>query len=102
MAAVRPPTAKRKRAKVLGHGAKDGRRQEQQRAHQDDRASSTKPKVALSVRMVPTVKGVVFFAARLAASASGAMMGMYRLINITRPVAMSQYGLNGAGAVLSL
>ena len=38
--------------------------------------SSTKPNVAVSVRSVPAVNGVVFFAARLAARAMGAMIGM--------------------------
>ena len=51
--------------------------------------NSTNAKVSVSVRMVPTVKGVGFFAARLAARASGAITGMNRLKSITRPVAMS-------------
>ena len=52
-------TSKRQGAKVLGHGAKDGYRQEQQRTHQEIVPSSTKPKVKVSVRKVPTVKGLV-------------------------------------------
>ena len=49
----------------------------------------TQAKVNVSVRMVPTVNGVGFFFARLAAIAIGAITGMKRLKIITRPVAMS-------------
>src|SRR5262249_3608461 len=61
--------------------------------------SSTKANVSVSVRMVPDVKGVGFLAARLPASASGATIGMKRPSSMTRPVAMSQYGLYGDGGV---
>lgn len=64
--------------------------------------SSTQPKVNVSVRIVPTVKGVGFFFARLAASAKGAMMGRKRLNIITSPVAMSHWRLKGQGLLLSL
>ncbi len=63
--------------------------------------SKTKPKVMVSVRMVPTVKGVGFFAPRLAAKAKGAITGINLLMSITSPAAMSQYGLSGAGLGLS-
>ena len=63
---------------------------------------STHPNVTLSVRIVPTVNGVGFFAASPAASAMGAITGMNRPISITRPVAMSQGTLYGAGVGLSL
>src|SRR5207248_10946007 len=51
---------------------------------------STNPNVTVSVRMVPVVNGVGFLAARLAARASGAMIGTNRESNITSPVATSQ------------
>ena len=51
----------------------------------------------VSVRNVPTVMGVGFLAARLAAKAMGAMIGTKRLINMTKPVAMSSGRLSGAG-----
>ena len=57
--------------------------------------SSTKPNVSVSVRSVPAVNGVGFLAARLPASANGAMIGMNRPNSMTRPVAISQYGLDG-------
>src|SRR5690349_17344827 len=59
--------------------------------------SSTNPKVTVSVRMVPDVKGVGFLRAKPAARAMGAMIGTKRLISITRPQAMSHCGLSGAG-----
>src|SRR5262249_49656875 len=59
--------------------------------------SSTKANVSVSVRLVPVVDGVGFFAARLPASASGAMIGTNRQINMTSPQAMSQCGAYGAG-----
>ena len=52
--------------------------------------SRTKPNVIVSVRNVPTVMGVGFLAARLAAKAMGAMIGTKRLISMTKPVTMSQ------------
>ena len=51
--------------------------------------SNTKPNVNVSVRNVPTVNGVGFFSARHPAIATGAMIGMNRLMSITNPVAMS-------------
>jgi hypothetical protein len=59
--------------------------------------NKTHAKVNVSVRMVPTVKGVDFFFAKLPARAKGAIMGMKRLKSITRPVAMSSGWLSGAG-----
>ena len=51
--------------------------------------SNTNANVSVSVRIVPVVNGVGFFAAKQAAKASGAMIGTNRLISITSPVAMS-------------
>ena len=59
--------------------------------------SRTKPNVIVSVRNVPTVMGVGFLPARLAAKAMGAMIGTKRLINMTKPVTMSSGRLSGAG-----
>src|SRR5207253_3003304 len=59
--------------------------------------SSTKANVNVSVRSVPAVKGVGFFAAKLAASETGAMIGMNRPSSMISPQAISQCGANGAG-----
>src|ERR1700722_10815720 len=58
------------------------------------------PNVAVSSRSVPNPNGAVFFAPRLAAIAIGAMMGRYRLMSITKPVAMSHGTASGAGLEL--
>src|SRR5208337_3438281 len=58
------------------------------------------PNVIVSVRRVPTVKGVGFLAPRLAAKAIGAMIGRNRPNSMTRPVPISHCGLYGAGGLL--
>ena len=51
--------------------------------------NSRTPNVTVSVRSVPAVNGVGRFAARLAANAIGAMIGMNRPSTITSPQATS-------------
>src|SRR5262249_17571351 len=60
---------------------------------------STKPNVIVSVRRVPTVKGVNFLRAKLRAIAIGAMIGMKRPRSITQPHQMSHWMLVGAGGL---
>src|SRR4029453_9529136 len=64
--------------------------------------SSRQANVSVSVRIVPRVNGADFLRPSAAAMASGASIGRKRPKSITRPVEMSQCGLYGAGAGLSL
>src|SRR5246127_280220 len=58
---------------------------------------SRTPNVVVSSRKVPKPNGEGFFAPRLAASATGAIIGKYRLKSITKAVAISQGGNSGEG-----
>ena len=86
---ARSLTSEGQRAKVLGNRPEAATGRNSSAPTRMIVPNSRNPKVSVSVRMVPTVNGVGFFFARLAAIASGAITGMKRLKSITRPVAMS-------------
>ena len=75
---------------MFGHRTQHRRRQEQQSAHKKNRAQQHESKCDVSVRSVPTVNGVAFLTAKLPAIAIGAMIGINRPNNMTRPQAISQ------------